>query len=259
MGFFDTWPDRPADFGKWTNGNWPQKKFGYWSPTTSLDLGQPGIGVPGFSVNVDIRSLVRLVDKVTYQFRGGAFNRAIARANEEAAVKIKEGMAAALDAEVASNPIQRPQRPGKRLRNSLLHYNNHEVHVGGFTVGRPTWLDRSPAEEYWRQIEYGNVAREVNVLFTNDGSKWVGPWSPGGGKNKQPPEGYPHMRVNQKAAGGVPVSLGPFPAYEYTKGGARVARAMDWRALYRRHLAAEGISTSGVFKRTAITVNIDPL
>ena len=250
MAYSGPWPDATPNFGKYAGGNWPGKSGGAWSPNTSSRMGQPGVGVLGFSVYADVRNIIKLIDQTTMKFRGGAFNRAIAGANLEAATAIQEGMANELDRridrQIGVRGFERRQRAGKRLRNSLLHYKNHEITTGGFTVGRPTWLDQSPATEYWRQIEYGNKPYRAYVLWTNDFNKFYEPYREGGGDRKSPPFGYPHLRMPLGA--GASSMVGPFPAYHFSEGGRKVIRQIDWKVLYSDHLWRAGLTTQGVFR-----------
>lgn len=220
-------------------------------------FGRPGIGEDLLSVNFNARNVLRLTDTITGKFRGGAFQRAISQTNEDAAVKIQVGMVKALREKIKRD---RTQRPGKRLEVALLHENNREVTASGFTVLRPSWMDRSPAALYWRQIEYGNdTIYFTQVWFTSDFQNFYAPWSPGGSTaqsqrrnsrtggalySRPKPPGYKHMRMPMHQPTGVPVAAGPFPEYDFVAGGERVFQAYDFAGQFRKRCKAVGINLS---------------
>ena len=226
---------------------------------TSARFGQVGFGsrTAGgklISVRLDANAFVHLTDRITRQFLGGAFQHALAAANEEMAIKVQEGMADFLDqkmAEHAKGGTARAQRPGHRLVNSILHPNNREVTASAFLVHREGWLDQSPAKMYWRSIERGMGTFDGYILFT-DGppegpatGKRYGPWSPSGSRTKGGysagmPPGYKHMRMPQHR-GAFVQNIGPYPKYEFTRGGRSVFRAMDKSAHYLKHLKLLGM------------------
>lgn len=225
---------------------------------TSGRLGQVGLG-EDFSVRYDIRDggLVRLTDKITGAFRGGAFQLALASVHEAAAIKIQEGMVKRLDEEVKKTGRYQ-QRGGYRLQAALTDERNREVTASSFLVGRSGWLDQSEAKLYWRQIEEGNPMQYLwTGFFTNDFGRMFGPWSPDGhtaqsalrsrrsGNNnlysRPQPEGYKHGRFPQQSRG-VAVRVGPFPAYEYSRGGAAVFRRYPWKKQYQKVLDSLGLT-----------------
>lgn len=231
-------------------------------------FGQAGIGTD-ISLRFDASSMLHLTDKVTGWFRGGAFQRALAEANETAAIVVQQGMVDELEREVRQTG--RVQRGTNLLELSLMHENNREVFANTFRVGRESWLDRSPAALYWRRIEEGDARTfDSFILFTNNFSSYYGPWSPGsvgsqriagamrsghsGGtfsfpKSRKQPAGYKHMRMPQHR-GAFVQNIGPYPAYEFSAGGPAAFRRMGgMKALYTAHLARVGIDISDVMRK----------
>lgn len=220
----------------------------------SARFGGVGVGELEVSVRLNTNRFVYLTDRITRQFLGGAFQHALTRANEEAAIKIQDGMADFLNDQMARHSnggTARPQRPGHRLVKSILHENNREATASGFLVHRPSWMDRSPAKMYWRSIEEGMGTFDGEILFA-DGppegrvtGKRYQPWSPGGrratgGYQASKPPGYPHMRMPQHR-GAFVQNIGPYPKYEFTRGGKQTFDRIDFFAHYQRHLKPLGL------------------
>lgn len=193
----------------------------------------------GVAVRFDASEILHLIDRTTGSFRGGGFQRALASANAQAAKVVQEGMAKELDRQIGA----REQRPGNRLRRSILNDRNVDVLANTFSVGLPSWMDQSPAALYWRRIEEGDPQTfTARILFTNNAVDSVGYGPPfarpesGGGT---------HMRMPQFRRRGVLVQgIGPFPAYEYSRGGFAAFARVDMADLYQRELRAVGIELS---------------
>lgn len=224
---------------------------------SSARFGRVGIGEPGFSVVFNTNSLIRLTDSVTGQFREGTgnFQRALSEANDKAALKVAEAMVESLQRSVKATG--RKQRGTNNLAEAILHINNRDVTASSFIVGRPSWLDRSPAELYWRRIEEGDQTTfDSEILFTNLDGKSYAPWTPGGGGNspgrfgisRPMPPGYKHMRMPQHR--GVFVqNIGPFPAYHYSAAGLKALQRLQMKQRYKAELSHYGIELADVLKK----------
>ena len=222
--------------------------------TTNMRLGKSVLGSIGtfrFTVRADVGSMVELLDKQTRFFRDGAFYAALAKVNDNLAKEMQQGMVDELHRQMEANDRRpgRLQRGTNYLEESLLSYKNREVYANTFTVGRPSWLDQSPAAEYWRAIEEGQPTRKGYVLFWNALGKgeFSGPWSPGGGNDKMP-KGYPHMRLFMHQGGYTKRMV--YPAYHYSKGAMKTGRAgvLDLRTRYEEALWDAGLVSLGFFK-----------
>lgn len=214
-----------------------------------------GIGTPGFSFVLDATKHYYLTDKISGQFRGGAFQLAVKEVHEELAQAVQNGMVAELRSRVAKTG--RKQRGTNHLAISLLHERNTEITASGFLVGRESWLEQSPAALYYRRIEEGDAQTfNSNILFTNNhpslGGPYSQPWSPGGLSSKgtwedgptsrEMPAGYKHIRMPQFRKGVFVRGIGPFPAYRYSTGGAKAYRRLDVHAIYEKHLNRVGLT-----------------
>lgn len=202
-----------------------------------------GAGDASITVRFNANELISLANRTGGKFAGGSFQRALTAVHERASTKIQEGMVDRLNR--AIHETGRVQRGGERLATALMHEENRTVSAGGFVVGRPYWLDRSPAKLYYRRIEEGDQKTfDAKILFTNDFSKFVGPYSPGGrhgrGYSSAQPVGYKHMRMPQHR-GAFVQNIGPFPAYRYSQGGVVAFRRFDMLANYTATLSAIGI------------------
>lgn len=211
-------------------------------------------GRSSVTVRYDNAKLLALTDRVTGWFRGGAFQQALTEANAKVATNMQWGMVDELERQVKLTG--RKQRGDERLEMSLLSEHNREAFANTFSVGRESWLDRSPARLYWRRIEEGDAATfDSRILFTNDFGSFYGPWSPSGRDTrasagnyhrKQPP-GYKHMRMPQHRGAWVQ-NIGPYPAYRYSRGARRVLQRTNMHDLYATHLARVGINISDVLR-----------
>lgn len=201
-------------------------------------------GRRGFTVTFKANKLIRLTDSVSNKFVGGAFQTALSEVHERVADDVQHGMVQRLEEKVAATG--RVQRGDERLRNSLLDERNRDVSASMFTVGRPMWLDKSPAAVYWRRIEEGDTQTFDTVggaFFTsgfgrgsfqvaNPALKGLG----AGGKGK----GAMRMPQRQALAPRI-LDVGPYPAYKYTLGGKKRFDNTDMAALYRTALSTRGI------------------
>lgn len=232
----------------------------------SARFGSTALGTPGFSVRLDARTerMIQLVDEVSNNFRGGAFQRALAKSHEAAAEVVQMGMVTELRKQVKATG--RRQRGSNYLEFSLLHENNVDTTATGYTVGRESWLERSPARVYYRRIEEGdNATFDGKILFTNDhpglGGPYSAPWSLGGIsfrqrwslKNHGPeardqPPGYKHIRMPQRR-GAYVQNIGPYPAYRYSRGGLEAQRRLKMYGIYEKNLAAVGINITDVLTK----------
>lgn len=224
-------------------------------PSTGTSFRRTGGQGEILSVRFQANSLLRLTDQITGALRGGGFNKALAAVHEKAAIEVQEGMVRELNKRVRETG--RPQREGKRLETALLDPQNREVTANGYWVLRRSWMDRSPAELYWRRIEEGDASTfSSQILFTTNFGKFYGPFSPGGGRATQGRQqsrqvggqsGYPHMRMIQWMPNGAWVTgIGPFPAYRFTDGGKRAFEAFDHMAAYERAFKTIGLELSEV-------------
>lgn len=189
------------------------------------------------SMRFDASSILYVVDKYTGYFRSGAVYGALSRANDQAAIKVQEGMVEVLNRQIG----HRDQRPGKRLEMSLLDERNREVYANTFSVGISRWMDRSPAAAYYRAIDEGQPSYEAYVSFS-DGpgtgpakGPFFRPMS-GGGLNMR----MPHSKSGP-AKGRTLVEVGPFPEFHYTRGARTTIDAIDMAERYRAALATVGI------------------
>jgi hypothetical protein len=211
-------------------------------------FGAPSLGDERLTLRYDIRAvgIVSLTDRITGQFRPGTgnFQRALEQVHRRAAEEAQKRMAEVLDRKIAKNRVQ---RPGERLKMATLHKDNYEATATGFAVGRPSWLDRSPAALYWRRIEEGDaVTFDSEILFTNNhpGGPYHLPargpvWGGGAG-------GMKHMRMPQHK-GPLVHNIGPYPEYAFMREGARVMRRnFNFRKAYETTLAAYGINIADV-------------
>lgn len=227
---------------------------------TTSRFGQVGPGTEGFSVRMDLRGrsdIIALVDRVTHNFRGGTFQQTVASVNERAAIQVQEAMVVELRHRIRQT--RRLQTRGERLELSLLDERNRDVTASSMIVGRESWLDESPAQLYWRQIDEGNpMEYDWRAFFTNDFNNFYGPWSSGGTErqsqlrhtrsggatklySRKAPPGYKHSRMPQSSTG-VAMNVGPFPAYRYSAAGAKALRRFPFKAEYQKALANVGLS-----------------
>lgn len=211
-----------------------------------------GIGDEVISTRFDVRAMMRLASRTGQSF-GPAFREALATTNEKVAIKIQEGMVEALRRRIEATG--RNQRGGETLELALRDERNREVTASNFTVLRPSWMDRSHAVKYWRQIEYGNTKEyQGYIVFSNNGGQVAGPWREGGKRalfgysRSEPPAGYKHSNLHFTGAGhgGWSSSIGPFPAYHYSEGGKQVFDNTSMRAEYTRALDVVGIKFADV-------------
>lgn len=204
---------------------------------TSARFGRVGGGDPKITVRFEAGRIIHLTDATTRKFLGGAFQHALANAHSEAAEIVQGAMAKALTKaerdHAASTGRYRPQRPGDRLLNSILDERNREVTASTWRVGIPSWYEKSPAALYWRQIEEGGRPYRTTALFTN---AW-----PGATRFFAPaPAPTAQMRMPQLSRG-APILVQGTPRYAYNAAGARAAKAIDYAALYRKHLKPIGL------------------
>lgn len=236
---------------------------------TSARFGRTAFGDEFLSLRFNANSAIALTDSVTRKFRSGQFQRVLADANAEMAIKIQRSMVHALNAQIDRS---RQQRPGKRLEMALKHKDNRDVTASGYTVMRPSFLDspESPVATYWRQIDQGldDIYFE-KVLFTNNGGPetnaaesaghrnyggpFNAPWTSGGstrvggGMYSRPqPPGYREMRMPMSLQRGVQAAVGPFRAFHFTDAGRATMRTMQGNVanLYAQKLASVGIKLS---------------
>lgn len=217
----------------------------------SRGFGSIAVGDEFLSVRFDAKVLIRLADRTGKSF-GPGFREALAGVHERVAIKIQEAMVEELKRKV--HDTGRHQRGSNYLEIALAAEGNRDWNARHFTVLRPAFMDRSPAELYWRQIEFGNT-REYQgyVLFSNGGGKAYGPWREGGqrklwGRQIEQPPGYKHSKLimTRYGKGGWSSSIGPFPAYHYTRGGIRAMRSISMKAEYSKALSRIGIKFSDI-------------
>lgn len=198
----------------------------------------PRAGRPDFSMVFRANQILRLTDEITGAFRGGRFQRALEAAHTEAAQNIQKVSAQQLRTRKSRRPqVRTPllgddHEPGA-LEEAILHEKNRFVNASGFKVGIPAWLDQSPAEKYWRQIEQGAPERAAPGFFygfNKDGRSM-------------------RSRANPRRAGldarflqgrGPMTRLGPFPAYRYGAAGATFGRFQNMLPIYSKHLLSYG-------------------
>lgn len=227
----------------------------------SRRFGKTGVGDRVLSTRFDAGSMIRLVDRTRRSF-GPGFHTALADAHERVAVKIQVAMVEALKRSIQETG--RNQRQGNRLEMSLMDERNREVTASNFTVLLPSWMNRSPAELYWRQIEEGsNRVYQGYILFANGSrggggglsarGKAYGPYRPGGqrasnGRSQAAPPGYKHssLIMTTYGRGGWSSSIGPFPAYHYTRGGTKAMHNTSMRVEYTRALRPLDIKFSEI-------------
>lgn len=219
----------------------------------SLRFGKTGVGSVRVSQRFDARSMIRLATRTGQSF-GPGFREALAGVHEQVATKIQQGMAQTLKTEVQETG--RTQRGSNYLSLALLDPRNREVTASNFTVLRPSWMDKSHAERYWRQIEFGNTKEYDGYILFSNGGKAYGPWRENGTRSagtqrnysRPRPPGYKHHNLIQtvRGKGGWSSSIGPFPAYRYTRGGARVMRNTNMKAAYSQALSRVGIKMADV-------------
>lgn len=209
------------------------------------------------TVSFDNGPMLDRLRKVAQTFSSQAFDAVVTEVHDKAAIDIQKGMAEELDAKVGSTgrPQQNHTGPGGHksgaLRLSLLDERNRFSDMTQMAVGLESWLDKSPAQNYWRSIEQGMGTWSGEATFSNGyTSKRYGPWSPGGmsrnlagvmDSRNQPP-GYKHHRLWQ--SGPFVSDIGPYPAYRYSRGGARAFRQIQFGTRYKRAFARVGIELS---------------
>lgn len=130
-----------------------------------------------FSARFNAREHIHLVDQVTGFFRGGGFNRGLAEAHENMAEQVQERAVEILRRRVAQtgrpqlSESPRPGREANRLETSILNEYNRFASASGFLVGRPDWLEQSPAALYYRIIEEGGTPYVTSGFFFAPGGK----------------------------------------------------------------------------------------
>lgn len=209
---------------------------------SSARFGQVGIG-GAVSVRADLRGFdfLALTNRVTMSFRGGAFQRALTKVNGEAAHSIQVGEVEQLEGAVAETG--RRQRGGKRLESAIMDPRNIDVTASSFIVGRPSWLDQSPAKLYWRRIEEGDPNTfDAYILFSNSGAD--GGYGKVQGPYVRPSYERTNMRMRQKGRGVFVRNIGPFPKYEFSLGGQRAMRAFPFKPRYSQELKTIGLPLS---------------
>lgn len=190
--------------------------------------------------------MIDLIDRETGYFRKG-LQPALRRAHEKMAVALQEAMVEKLEAGQEGYNPTRPQRPGERLKKSLLDARNREVGFGAFRVGVEKWLlEQSPARLYYRAIESGRAGYTTRAFFTNSWPGDVGAPAEQG-RLYGPGVGGPHMRMPQFAHAftrkdGVQqlapqVTVKAFPGYHYFSVVPAAFGRMNVAAFYR----AEGV------------------
>lgn len=192
-----------------------------------------------FSVTFNTKEIIRLIDQETGKYRSDAFYGALKRANLRAAETVQKGMAESVRTQIGTHSHYagpRPQRTGNRLIKSLMNAENRVVHSNNFMVGLETWMNRSPAAEYWRTIEEGMAGYDTRALF----------YTPGG-KLASPGVGGPHMRMpqfttlgTQGRQIGAAIHVSPIEAFNYSEGGHEAFNNLDMADLYIRNLRAAG-------------------
>lgn len=211
-------------------------------------FGRPIVG-GDLTFRFEARQMIALTDRERKKFFGGEFQRAMRAAHTTAAEIAAEGMVDKLDAEVAATGRTQDSRKGQgeRLRDVLVDARNFDITASGFAVGRPAWLDESPAAKYWRQIEQGNpnsYLTQGGALFTNDFSSWHMPSTDR--THARMPQMFKLGRVGLRA--GRPLGptfwYGPFPEYRYSRGAGQAMRRLDMIAVYRKVLDPIGIDVS---------------
>jgi hypothetical protein len=219
---------------------------------SSARFGSTAPGKAGFSYRFQASSQIRLTDRVTGRFIGGGFNQALEEVHNKVAILMQEGQAQRLEEKI--DATGRQQRPGERLKTSILHEANRDVTASGFTVGRPAWLDRSPAAVYWRRIEEG----DTQTFDTIGGAFFTSTFGPGSfavanhalknlGSQGRGFGGAMRMPQRQALAPRI-LNVGPYPAYKFTLGGKAVLNRTDFGAHYSRALASRGIDMARVKK-----------
>jgi hypothetical protein len=213
--------------------------------TSTARFSPTALGQRGFSLRFQANSIIRLTDKVTGHFIGGGFNQALEEVNGKVAILMQEGQAQRLDEKIdATGRVRRV--PGQRLKKSILHENNRDVSASGFTVGRPAWLDKSPAKLYWRRIEEG----DTQTFDTVGGAFFTSNFAPGSFSVANPGMAQMGTRGGSGGAMRMPqrqalapriLNVGPFPEYAFSLGGTAVYRRTNMGALYQTALAARGI------------------
>ena len=194
--------------------------------------------VRAVQVKFQANSIMALTDRVTGRFLGGPFRQAVTDVHTNAAITVQEGMVDSLRKSIKATG--RKQRAGERLEMALLDEQNRQVTSSGYSVLRPSWMNRSPAALYWRRIEEGDKATFGSFILFSDGpgTKLVAPWRKGGARPS--PAGYKNMRMPQHRGAWV-ADIGPYPEYAYTKGGVRASRRFPYAQRYRVALKNVGI------------------
>lgn len=190
--------------------------------------------------------MIDLIDRETGYFRKG-LQPALRRAHQKMAAVLQRAMVDKLAAGQEGHDPNRPQRPGERLKKTLLDARNTEIGYGAFSVGVLKWLEQeSPSRLYYRAIEEGRKGYTTRALFTNSWPGDIGaPATPGQLYN--PGRGGPHMRMPQfthpfKHKDGstfLPpqIDVKAFPGYHYFTAVPIAFGRMDVAAYYR----AEGV------------------
>jgi hypothetical protein len=206
----------------------------------SARFGQASSAVAGYSVTFDTSRLLALTDRVTGQFRAntGQFQKALASVNERAAATVAQGMYDRLSLEVARR--NRPQRGTDSLGLSILDEQNREVYANTFVVGKESWLERSPASNYWRGVESGIGEYYTKALFTHvNGPPWGGPYH-------RPDRKRDGLDLRMRQHKGPKVRVSAFDGYRYSRGGRDAFERFDIADQYEVALAAIGINMSDI-------------
>lgn len=223
----------------------------------SARLGQTASGRKGVSVTYDTRKLIALTDKITGQFRPntGSFQRALAEVNGKAAEVIARGMVEKLEEGIDRGG--RKQRGTNWLSTSLLAEENKEWYANSIIVGKESWLEESPAQNYWRGIEEGIGSYTTQALFSavnGPPGVWGGPQpysSTWGGKMKWPrgDRRGKEIRMPQFMNGSSKVkeiTVRAFGGYHYSRGGAIAFRDFRIKDQYEIALRSVDINMSDV-------------
>lgn len=139
-------------------------------------LARPGPGAL-WAARFNASEHIRLTQQITGYFQPAAFYRKVALAHVDMAELVQERAVEILQERVAATgrpqleDAPRPGREANRLETSILHEQNREVTASGWTVGRPGWLEESPAALYWRLIEEGGTAYRTFGFFYPPGGK----------------------------------------------------------------------------------------